>query len=154
MRIFLMRIHAPRCLNYCLSNTNTFLFKKNPVICHVSVSVPIFSQHLESVLPMLTFMCSAFVSMGKHRIEENPSKEKTFTCLNHSVVILLRVMEWGRCSKSLREKNTDFNLIIIRLRAKYFGNSHEEISLGIFWVNIIVKFGQCADFGPPTLYGA
>lgn len=47
----------------------------------------------------------------------------------------------------------DLNLIIIRLRTKYFGNFHEEISLGIFWVNIL-KFGQCADFRPPTLYGA
>lgn len=71
-----MRIHAPRCFNYCLSNTDTCLFKKNPVICHVSVSVPIFSQHLESVLRTLTFICSAFVSVGKHRIEENPSKKK------------------------------------------------------------------------------
>lgn len=76
MRIFLMGIHAPRCFDYCLSNTNTSLFEKNPVICHVSVSVPIFSQHLESVLPMLPFVCSAFVSMGKHRIEENPSQNK------------------------------------------------------------------------------
>lgn len=37
------------------------------------MSFPILSQRLESVLPTLTFISSAFVSLGKHRIEENPS---------------------------------------------------------------------------------
>lgn len=37
------------------------------------MSYPILSQRLESVPPMLAFISSAFVSLGKHRTEENPS---------------------------------------------------------------------------------
>lgn len=44
-----------------------------------------------------------------------------------------------------------FNLIIIRLRAKYSSNFREEISLGVFWINITLTFWQCAELRPPTL---
>lgn len=43
------------------------------------------------------------------------------------------------------------NLIIIRLRAKYFSNFPEGIALGIFWISIILTFWQGAELRPPTL---
>lgn len=69
------------------NKVQTFLLRILLFICHSSVCFPIFSQRLESALPTL-----AFVRLGKHRLEGSPLTG-TLTCLNHSVVILLRVME-------------------------------------------------------------
>ena len=74
------RTYALRWFNYCLYSTHTFLSGILLFICHsrgVFFS-PIFSQRLESVLPMLAFISLAFLSMGKHGIEGNPSPQTLY----------------------------------------------------------------------------
>lgn len=120
-------------------------------ICHSTVSFPMFLSASWVCPAQVGFYILSFSQYGKTQVKRNFSQN--LTCLNCSVVVLFE----GGAMREMAEdsqKTMDLNLIIIRLRAKYFGNFHEEICLGIFWINIILKFWQHAEFRPPTLYGA
>lgn len=53
-----------------------------------------------------------------------------------------------------QRESVALNLIIIRLSVKYLCHFHDEVFLGIFWINTVLNFWPCVEFRPPTLYRA